>query len=240
MNTEKLIRVIHAIGEKIEAEKDYLTGLDNVIGDGDHGINMSRGFQEVEKTLNAYADKEPGDILKAVGMALVSKVGGSSGPLYGTAFLKMGMTLKGKKEISIEDFLKALQVAIDAVMLRGKAVRGEKTMLDAMIPAREAMESAYQEMVGTTFHAEKDSVVGTDSTKEKDSAVGTTFHKEAALAAKVILAAGVKAAWEGVEYTKTIAATKGRASYLGERSIGHQDPGATSFTMMLEALEGAL
>ena len=113
-------------------------------------------------------------------------------------------------------------------------------MLDAMIPAREAMESAYQEMVGTTFHAEKDSVVGTDSTKEKDSAVGTTFHKEAALAAKVILAAGVKAAWEGVEYTKTIAATKGRASYLGERSIGHQDPGATSFTMMLEALEGAL
>ena len=228
MNTEKLIRVIHAIGERIEAEKDYVTGLDNVIGDGDHGINMSRGFQKVEKTLNAYADKEPGDILKAVGMALVSKVGGSSGPLYGTAFLKMGMALKGKTDISIEDFLKALQVAIDAVMLRGKAVRGEKTMLDAMIPAREAMESAYQEMVGTTFHA------------EKDSAVGTTFHKEAALAAKVILAAGVKAAWEGVEYTKTIAATKGRASYLGERSIGHQDPGATSLTMMLEALEGAL
>ena len=240
MNTEKLIRVIHAIGEKIEAEKDYLTGLDNVIGDGDHGINMSRGFQEVEKSLNTYADKEPGDILKAVGMALVSKVGGSSGPLYGTAFLKMGMTLKGKKEISIEDFLKALQVAIDAVMLRGKSVRGEKTMLDAMIPAREAMESAYQEMVGTTFHAEKDSAAGTDSTKEKDSAVGTTFHKETALTAEVILAAGVKAAWEGVEYTKTIAATKGRASYLGERSIGHQDPGATSFTMMLEALEGAL
>lgn len=210
MNTEKLIRVIHAIGEKIEAEKDYLTGLDNVIGDGDHGINMSRGFQEVEKSLNTYADKEPGDILKAVGMALVSKVGGSSGPLYGTAFLKMGMTLKGKKEISIEDFLKALQVAIDAVMLRGKAVRGEKTMLDAMIPAREAMESAYR-MMGET-----------------------------ALTAEVILAAGVKAAWEGVEYTKTIAATKGRASYLGERSIGHQDPGATSFTMMLEALEGAL
>ena len=228
MNTEKLIRVIHAIGEKIEAEKDYLTGLDNVIGDGDHGINMSRGFQEVEKSLNTYADKEPGDILKAVGMALVSKVGGSSGPLYGTAFLKMGMALKGKTDISIEDFLKALQVAIDAVMLRGKAVRGEKTMLDAMIPAREAMESAYQEMVGTTFHA------------EKDSAVGTTFHKETALTAEVILAAGVKAAWVGVEYTKTIAATKGRASYLGERSIGHQDPGATSFTMMLEALEGAL
>ena len=216
MNTEKLIRVIHAIGEKIEAEKDYLTGLDNVIGDGDHGINMSRGFQKVEKTLNAYADKEPGDILKAVGMALVSKVGGSSGPLYGTAFLKMGMALKGKTDISIEDFLKALQVAIDAVMLRGKSVRGEKTMLDAMIPAREAMESAYQEMVGTTS------------------------NKEAVSAAKVVVAAGVKAAWEGVEYTKTIAATKGRASYLGERSIGHQDPGATSFTMMLEALEGAL
>ena len=240
MNTEKLIRVIHAIGEKIEAEKDYLTRLDNVIGDGDHGINMSRGFQEVEKSLNTYADKEPGDILKAVGMALVSKVGGSSGPLYGTAFLKMGMALKGKKDIFIEDFLKALQVAIDAVMLRGKSVRGEKTMLDAMIPAREAMESAYQEMVGTTFHAEKDSAAGTDSTTEKDFTAGTTSNKEGVFAAKVVVAAGVKAAWEGVEYTKTIPATKGRASYLGERSIGHQDPGATSFTMMLEALEGAL
>ena len=205
MNTEKLIRVIHAIGEKIEAEKDYLTGLDNVIGDGDHGINMSRGFQEVEKTLNAYADKEPGDILKAVGMALVSKVGGSSGPLYGTAFLKMGMALKGKTDISIEDFLKALQVAIDAVMLRGKAVRGEKTMLDAMIPAYEAMDAAVK----------------------------------ADQSPKAALAAGVAAAEKGVEYTKTIIATKGRASYLGERSMGHQDPGATSFTLLLKVIADA-
>lgn len=206
MNTEKLIQVIRGIADKIEAEKDFLTELDNVIGDGDHGINMARGFQEVLKGLDANADKEPGDVLKAVGMTLVAKVGGASGPLYGTAYMKMGMSLKGKAELTMEDFLSSLQVAIEGIMMRGKSTKGEKTMLDAMIPAKEAMEAAYQ--------ANPD--------------------------AKAAVAAGVKAAWEGVEFTKTIAATKGRASYVGDRSIGHQDPGATSFTMMLEILEGAL
>jgi len=206
LNTEKLIQVIRGIADKIEAEKDFLTELDNVIGDGDHGINMARGFQEVLKGLDANADKEPGDVLKAVGMTLVAKVGGASGPLYGTAYMKMGMSLKGKAELTMEDFLSSLQVAIEGIMMRGKSTKGEKTMLDAMIPAKEAMEAAYQ--------ANPD--------------------------AKAAVAAGVKAAWEGVEFTKTIAATKGRASYVGDRSIGHQDPGATSFTMMLEILEGAL
>ena len=204
MNTEKLIAVMHRIAEKIESEKDFLTELDNVIGDGDHGINLARGFGEVEKKLDALADKEPAEVFKSVGMTLVSTVGGASGPLYGTGFMKLGMLLKGKPEIGMADFLEAFQAAIEGIQARGKSVKGEKTMLDAMIPAKEAMESVWNETQ--------------DASKAFES--------------------GIKAAWEGVEYTKIIAATKGRASYLGERSIGHQDPGATSFTMMLEIAGG--
>ena len=204
MNTEKLIAVMHRIAEKIESEKDFLTELDNVIGDGDHGINLARGFGEVEKKLDALAEKEPAEVFKSVGMTLVSTVGGASGPLYGTGFMKLGMLLKGKPEIGMADFLEAFQAAIEGIQARGKSVKGEKTMLDAMLPAKEAMESVWSETQ--------------DASKAFES--------------------GIKAAWEGVEYTKTIAATKGRASYLGERSIGHQDPGATSFTMMLEIAGG--
>ena len=200
MNTEKLIGTIHKIATKIEQEKAFLTELDNVIGDGDHGINLARGFGEVEKKLDALADKEPGDVLKTVGMTLVSTVGGASGPLYGTGFMKLGAALKGKADIDVPGFLEGLQLAIEGIMQRGRSTKGEKTMLDAMIPAMEAMEAKWNE------------------TQD----------------AKAAFAAGVAAAWEGVEFTKTIAATKGRASYVGERSIGHQDPGATSFSMVLE------
>ena len=204
MNTEKLIGTIHKIAAKIEQEKAFLTELDNVIGDGDHGINLARGFGEVDKKLDALADKEPGDVLKTVGMTLVSTVGGASGPLYGTGFMKLGAALKGKADITVPDFLAGFQLAIEGVMQRGRSTRGEKTMLDSMIPAKEAMEAKWNE------------------TQD----------------AKAAFAAGVAAAWEGVEYTKTIAATKGRASYIGERSIGHQDPGATSITMVLEIAAG--
>lgn len=199
MNTEKLIGLLGKAAVKIESEKEFLTELDNVIGDGDHGINMARGFAEVEKKLAGLSDKEPGEVLKAVGMTLVSTVGGASGPLYGTGFMKAGMSLKGLKEITVPDFLTAFAAAIEGIQMRGKAVLGEKTMLDAMIPAKEAIEKSWAE--------------------EQD--------------AKKAFTAGLQAAKEGVEHTKTIIATKGRASYLGERSIGHQDPGATSFTMIL-------
>lgn len=206
VDQEKLIEIIRKIGEKIAVEKEFLTELDNVIGDGDHGINMARGFEEVEKKLPDMADKDIGAALKMVGMTLVSKVGGASGPLYGTAFMKAGAALEGKKEMDLQDFLQALQAAVDGVMMRGKSTTGEKTMLDAMEPARKAIQTMSDE------------------------------GKSAAEA----MAAGVKAAEEGVEYTKGIIATKGRASYLGERSIGHQDPGATSFTMMLAVMAEAL
>lgn len=202
MNSLQLTEVIRAIGSRIEEEKDFLTELDNVIGDGDHGINMARGFHAVDEKLKGLEEKDIGTILKTAGMALVSTVGGASGPLYGTAFMKAGMAMAGKTEIDMDGFISCMDEAIGGVQMRGKAQQGEKTMLDAMIPAQQAMKQAACD--------------GQDN--------------------KAILAAGVKAAKEGVEYTKTIIATKGRASYVGERSIGHQDPGATSFTDMLEVI----
>lgn len=202
MNTAKLIDVIREIGERIEEDKLFLTELDNEIGDGDHGINMARGFKAVDAKLDTVTDKDAGTILRTVGMALVSTVGGAAGPLYGTAFMKAGMAVNGKTELDLNDLVTILDAAIGGVKLRGKATTGEKTMLDAMVPACEALKAAV------------------DAGKDASAA----------------LADAVEAARKGVEYTKTIIATKGRASYVGERSIGHQDPGATSFTEMLEVL----
>lgn len=195
MDTAHLIAALRKIAAKIDSEKDFLTRLDNDIGDGDHGINLARGFSAVVQKLDGLTDKTPGDILKNVGMTLVSTVGGASGPLYGTAFMRLGGAFGEKTEPAFSDFLTGFQSAIDGIRARGRADAGDKTMLDAMIPALEAMTG-----------------------------------KDPSAAWK----AGAEAAWKGVEYTKTIAAKKGRASYLGDRSIGHQDPGATSFAMMLE------
>lgn len=199
VNSAKLIEMLKVIGAKIEEEKLFLTELDNVIGDGDHGINMARGFGKVEEKLPTLEGKDVGTILKTVGMTLVSTVGGASGPLYGTAFMKAGQVAAGKEEVGMEDFFAMMDEAVAGIKMRGKSTTGEKTMLDAICPAIDAMKAEYA----------------------------------ASSDAKAALAAGVKAAEEGIEFTKTIAATKGRACYVGERSIGHQDPGATSFTMML-------
>lgn len=206
MDSKKVLDTILAIGKRIEEEKDFLTELDNVIGDGDHGINMARGFHMVAEKLAPLEGKDIGTLLKTTGMTLVSTVGGASGPLYGTAFMKAGMVMAGKEEMSLTDFFACMDAAIEGVKMRGKGDKGEKTMLDAMIPALDAMKSSA------------------------DGGAG----------AKEVLKAGVQSAKEGVEYTKTIIATKGRASYVGERSIGHQDPGATSFTDMLEVICQAL
>ena len=206
MDVNGVMAVLQAMSRRMAAEKDFLSQLDNEIADGDHGINMARGFAAVERKLPELASKDVGTILKTTGMTLVSAVGGSAGPLFGTAFLKPGMAMAGKAEVSIDDFLACLKASVEGVQQRGRAVRGEKTMLDAMIPALEAMTAARAS--------------GAD--------------------VKAVLSAGVAAAREGVEFTKTIAATKGRASYVGERSIGHQDPGATSFTFLLEAISACL
>lgn len=204
MDTKKILAIVEAVAKKIEVEKDFLTQLDNEIGDGDHGINLARGFKSVLEKLPTFADKDIGAILKAVGMELVSTVGGASGPLYGTAFMKAGNVCKGKFELTDAEFAAALDAAIGGVKMRGKAVEGEKTMLDALCPAYKALKDGLD--AGKTL---------TDALQD-----------------------GVDAAQAGVEYTKTIIATKGRASYLKERSLGHQDPGATSSLFMLQtALE---
>ncbi len=206
IDNKKLVEILQATAKRIEAEKAFLTELDNEIGDGDHGINLARGFAAVEKKLPELADKDIGAILKGVGMALVSSVGGASGPLYGTAYMKAGAAMKGKTELTPDDLAAAFDAAIGGVQMRGKAHEGEKTMLDAQMPASKAYKDAL--------------AAGKD--------------------VKAALKASVEAARKGVEYTKTILATKGRASYLGERSIGHQDPGATSSLMILEEFEKAL
>lgn len=200
MDTKKILAIIATIAKKIESEKDFLTQLDNEIGDGDHGINLARGFKSVEEKLPSLADKDIGAILKGVGTQLVSTVGGASGPLYGTAFMKAGNICKGKTELTAEEFAAAMDAAINGVKMRGKAVEGEKTMLDALCPAYKSLKTSI------------------DSGKNLIDAL-----KDA-----------VDAAAQGVEYTKTIIATKGRAAYLGERSLGHQDPGATSSLFMLQ------
>ena len=202
MNSARLIEILNKIGDKIIEQKDYLTELDRPIGDNDHGINMAKGFAEVKKKIETMADKDVGTLLKTAGMALVSTVGGSSGPLYGTLFMKMGMVLNGKNELVFDDFLAAFETGIEGVKQRGRSTTEEKTMLDAMVPAYDAMKAAWE--------ADKD--------------------------VKVALNAGAQAAQKGAEHTKDLVATKGRASYVGERGIGHQDPGATSFLFMMQVV----
>lgn len=206
MNGEKLIKIIEAIAKKIHENKQLLTDLDAAIGDGDHGINLDRGFKAVVEKLPTVADKDLGTILKTIGMSLVSSVGGASGPLFGTAFMKAGMVTVGKEELTNEDIIKVFEAAIEGIQMRGKAVKGEKTMLDALIPAVDAL---------------------------KEKIAQDADIKDALIAAE-------KVAKEGVEYTKTIIATKGRASYLGERSIGHQDAGATSIACIFEAINESI
>lgn len=202
MDSKKVIEVLIKVSEKIDKNKEYLTELDAAIGDGDHGLNMSKGFKAVSDKLLSEEDDNIGNILKKTGMTLVSNVGGASGPLYGTAFMKASMALKDKKEMNINDFLSALKLALEGIKSRGKSTEGEKTIIDALSPAIKSME---------------------DSIKNGDSYIE-------------VLEKGKDAALEGVEFTKTIKATKGRASYLGDRSIGHQDPGATSCFYILETI----
>lgn len=202
MNGKKVIEVINKIYEVLDKNKAYLTELDATIGDGDHGLNMSRGFSAVVEKLKDESGDNIGDVFKKTGMALVSNVGGASGPLYGTAFMKGAMAVNGKSDMDIHDFLNVLKSALDGVKQRGKGTEGEKTMIDALSPAVKAIEESINN---------GDDVV-TVLEKAKDAAL------------------------QGVEFTKTIVATKGRASYLGERSIGHQDAGATSCFYILETI----
>ena len=139
-----MIEILKAMAARIDKEKDFLTELDNEIADGDHGINMAKGFNAVVPKIEAMAGKDIGSLLKTTGMTLVSTVGGSAGPLYGTAFMKAGAALKDKMEIDANDLIAAVDAAIGSIQMRGKAVEGEKTMLDAICPAHKAFKAAIE------------------------------------------------------------------------------------------------
>ena len=191
----------------MEENRRYLTKLDSEIGDGDHGNNMHRGLQAALERLAAAEPSSPVDVLKAVSMALVSKVGGAAGPLYGTAFLRASSALSDKEEVSAGDVAGALEAALGGVKQRGKAEVGDKTIVDALEPAVEAAKEAAS---------------------EADASVAAVFR------------AAAEAAKAGAESTVPLTARKGRASYLGARAKGHQDPGATSTYLLLEAAARAL
>lgn len=202
ITAEHVIKFIEEVAATVKEQRDYLTQLDSAIGDADHGVNLDRGFTTVLTKLPGVADKDIGAILKTVGTTLVSTVGGASGPLYGTAFLRAGMATGDRFELAPGDVIAALEAALEGIQARGKSTRGEKTMIDAIRPGIDALKQA--------------------------SADGEDFVSA--------MRKSVAACEAGMQATIPMLATKGRASYLGERSIGHQDPGATSAFLMAKAL----
>lgn len=186
--------------------KKHLTKLDAAIGDGDHGINLGRGFKVLKEKLENEEFDQRQDLFKAAAMTLISNVGGASGPLYGTAFLNISKTIS-EKNLRLEDLIEIAEEAIAGIQKRGKAEAGEKTMLDTIIPAAESLKKS----------------------KSDDLEIDIALNK------------CLKAAENGMKNTIDMKASKGRASYLGDRSIGHQDPGATSSYLMIKTfIEGYL
>lgn len=197
-------RFLTLFAARVAEQREDLTRLDAAVGDGDHGINMDRGMKAVLEALPGLEAADAGTLLKQVGMKLISTVGGASGPLYGTFFLRMGTALGDDTEASREEFVGALRAGLEGVAARGKAQLDDKTMVDAMAPAVEALESA---------------------TNGSDWVEALTRAADAAAA--------------GRDRVTPLVARKGRASYLGERAAGHQDPGATSTALLFATLRDA-
>jgi dihydroxyacetone kinase-like protein len=200
LTSEQLKRLIEAVATTIIAETDRLTALDQAIGDGDHGLNMKRGFEAVLADLDGLARKPLPDAIKAIGTHLVMKVGGASGPLYGTLFLTLGKELAAEPRLS--DLAKAFDTAFAAVKARGKSDTGQKTMLDVLGPVRDALAGA-----------------------SVDPLLGDRIKRVAT---------------EAAETTVAMKAIRGRASFLGDRSIGHMDPGACSSALMISGVVDSL
>jgi len=206
ITTGDLAAWLREFARTVHEQRDQLTELDSAIGDADHGTNMDRGLAAAVAALDDAAPETAGALLKKVGTTLVSTVGGASGPLYGTLFLRMAVALGDDDAASAEQLAAALRAGLDGVAARGRAELGDKTMLDALAPAVDALDAAL---------------------------AGGAALGEA-------LAAASDAAERGRDATTPLQARKGRASYLGERSIGHQDPGATSVALLVAAAATAL
>ena len=200
IHKEDVLSWINALQKIYNDNKAYLTDLDSAIGDADHGINMDRGFTTVKAELEKTPPQDISGVLKTVAMTLIRTVGGASGPLYGTFFLRASNACTGKTDLQASDLVALLEAGLEGIVQRGKAQLGDKTMVDALTPAISAMQQSLQGEADFTQ----------------------------------ILQQGVAAAKKGMEGTLPLQAKKGRASYLGERSIGHQDPGATSAYLLLK------
>lgn len=201
VSRDNLLTWINLLQQVYAENKQYLTQLDSAIGDADHGINMDRGFTTAKAELEKVGEQDISATLKTVAMSLIRTVGGASGPLYGTFFMRASTVCANKTELAPADVVALFEAGLDGILQRGKAELNDKTMVDAQKPALEAMKQALADEADLT----------------------------------TILQRGVAAAEEGMKNTIPLQAKKGRASYLGERSIGHQDPGATSSYLMLKA-----
>lgn len=201
-----LIKIIDLICDTMENEKGYLSELDGAIGDGDHGVNMAKCFREVKRKLPESVGKDTGIILKNLGMVVMNSVGGAMGALYGTLFLKMAREASGKSEIDLETLVRMFAAGEAGIQEMGKAKLGDKTLIDTLHPAVEALKEAQE--------------------KGKTLAQALTEFSEAAK--------------RGAESTKEMISRMGRSSRLGERTLGHQDAGATSCYLILNAFQRAI
>ncbi|AWQ49710.1 dihydroxyacetone kinase subunit DhaL [Serratia marcescens] len=202
LTKQQVVDWLMRCGEVFSRERDFLTQLDTEIGDADHGLNMNRGFNKVVEKLPSVADKDIGFILKNTGMTLLSSVGGASGPLFGTFFIRAAQAANAKQSLDLAELQQMMQEGVEGVVMRGKAEPGDKTMCDVWWPVVESLGQSAQQNLS----------------------VAEALQRAA------------DSAERAVESTITMQARKGRASYLGERSIGHQDPGATSVMLMMKTL----
>ena len=200
VSTADVLRWLTALQRVYAENRELLTDLDRAIGDADHGTNMDRGFTAVQAELSAHPSADLRSIFQTVATVLIRTVGGAAGPLYGTFFLRVATACAGKSELAAADLVALFQAGNEGVQQRGKALPGDKTMVDALLPAVDAMRNAFER--------------------------GNSLAE--------ILERGAAAAEAGMLATVPMQARKGRASYLGARSIGHQDPGATSSYLLLK------
>ncbi|MEM5444140.1 dihydroxyacetone kinase subunit DhaL [Serratia marcescens] len=202
LTKQQVVDWLMRCGEVFSRERDFLTQLDTEIGDADHGLNMNRGFNKVVEKLPSVADKDIGFILKNIGMTLLSSVGGASGPLFGTFFIRAAQAANAKQSLDLAELQQMMQEGVEGVVMRGKAEPGDKTMCDVWWPVVESLGQSAQQNLSVSEALQR----------------------------------AADSAERAVESTITMQARKGRASYLGERSIGHQDPGATSVMLMMKTL----
>ncbi|WP_427833977.1 dihydroxyacetone kinase subunit DhaL [Actinobacillus pleuropneumoniae] len=205
ISKQQILQWLENCNQVMTEQRDFLTQLDTEIGDGDHGLNMQRGFNKALEKIATVSDKDIGTILKTVGMTLLSQVGGASGPLYGTLFIKGSQVANGKEQLTFEELVSIFKAGVEGIIARGRAEPGDKTLCDVWLPLLDELAQAD--------HSQPEAV---------------------------LLNQAVEKAENFAKATVPMTAKKGRASYLGERSVGHADPGATSSYYLIKALAEAV